>query len=833
MALTQAEQAELAALDSELGGGLSTSEQAELDSLDSELGVDDGALPSPTGELVASPSAALTADFSDPISNISRIAGEAISTGADVFGSNIAGLIGGTGQAIGIESELGTPQSRAVGEAAIQSIPFSLAGTAAIIGLAKTKLPQLLSAQPGKIRRAIGESLSEIASNPAKVLAFETTIGATAAGVGETTEQATGSGGLGLAAEFATGVAAPGILAKRLFSRDPSIRYSVLDDSIDTELANILRNNPEALARAEASIGDFAELRLGTRLDLASKDPTFIALTEKLAATGGQALNDVINQSAREMRGVIKNVINGITDGSMTPDDAIRLVDDRVKAANDARDTLIASLPEGDDIKTLSNNLFNEQIGRIHGFVMDEIAKNYDNLSLNVKLPNDRVRAGITEALTAAKASGFGAKAVNKKSGITQYSDILEDDLARLELPTAEGGIDDVTADSINLIRSQVLSDIRARGRLGQSTGALIDLEKGLTKTLESFPELEVANSLYRSFKNTFGKNRIGKFFGNKQQTVKSPEQFIETFLARDAIKGKEEIDNFVSAFGAANGFTAEDAVDMARSGYLAMLRSGGDQISPSRWKLFMRNNKAGLKAYGLTDEFSDFSTVVQKASDHAASVSRSAVDRSALARFGFNANPGVLRNAILNNRKALMQEVAALPKESQESARKAIMRSLVFDKDGIIEAPDVISRNLLKNTGTLGLNRQQASKIATLMQLLSRDASGGVKGIVDVGSDLAPFSAAFSDIPVFEKIKSALLERITRPLLKGIRSARVVSQFRSQTSIRSALQEALFTGDGAARIVQLAKKSEQSRLLIRSILYGRAGLQTFAEAEE
>ena len=769
-------------------------------------------LPDPMGEMepvqhnIPEPSSMMEA--SQGIYGASRAVGDTIS---DVGGAVVAPLI--------------TPEAGRVYEAAAQSVPFSAGISLGVAGLGKIPaVTNYLATRGSGFARSLGATLKEVANDPMTLLKFESGIGALSAATGKTAEEATKKAGvsddtskyIGMGVELATAVAAPQRLAQKAFNSDPALRYAVREDAVDATVAKIVRDNPQAAMAAEQRLSDAAALGLQGRLDMVVKDPTLMALTRRLAGADssfGATYNNLVAESVGKMRSITDDLTTGRLDAGQARD----AVEAYASQLENTRNMYLSQIPaESRDIAAVGEEFFDTFIDSIHTGMKEEASKAYGALSGNMQIFKSEVKAPMLAALKEAKARGFASDLINKKSGINQYAKEIKKFLS--------GDSKTLTAGELNQFRSTLLSDIRVMQREGKNTTALHALVDGVTDTLEKFPALTEANTLYRSFSEGFKRTRISNYFGSKDKVVKSPEHFARDFLISSPKKGARELEKFVNEVGAERGFTMDNAKEMARSGYMAMFKA--DNITnPKQWGEFIRNNKAGLDAYGLTDEFASFKSLSEKAAKF--DLPQAAQDRLVLSKYGQSWKPQVFESALNNNKMAFLKEAANYPKPVQEATRRSAARAMLYDGD-VLKSPDNIKQVLSSHGDYLVPDLKQRNTMLALSQMLSKEPMLGAKGVKMVGSTIDVVEEAFQRVPKpSQALISAMLERITRPALKVIRTGRASLRYYNVQELREKFGEVLLTPDGAKRILALAAKEPQARSLFNTILYGRAVGQT------
>ena len=744
----------------------------------------------------------------------SRIAGDKISEVAKPVGQAAAGIVAGAA-GMGdraVEAGIASPEGVKVGEAALTAFPIGAGVGAGVSFLGKTGLPSYLLRSTRKIPKAIADFLITASKSPVKVAAIEGTLASAAGAADVAITEVTGSEKAGTVA----GLVVPVSLASKV-ARHIMPSYMAKEDFVDAALARELRDNPEILKTAESNLqaaikGDYA-----IRLDLLTKDKTIAKATRQMAEASPK-LERLFDESTNAIGDQLARSIDAVTTGKLTPEKAVAQIDNLLAKVSLEKENLLGSLPDiNRTVEQVSNDAFNGLIDKTYLTAKQTINKAYGKLALDVELGTPD-RNALLEL-----ANNLGSKATagglsTKKSGIKPIIDELIQEAKAIGKRGKDGYVS--TAAALNDMRGLALELTRIRSAKGKNTEKLRDAVSGLTRMLEKHPELETANSMYREFKGVFDNGQIAKYFTNTGtgEKIVGADKFAQDFLmSGNPIERADELRRFVgSSFAKQKGITWADVQIAANDAFVAKIRSGG-KVTPESWRGFVAKNRQALREFGLEDGFKSYSDVAAAAKEMEGKIGRTGIRNLALAKFGFNNRPEALASAARTNRSALVKEISALPKELQSPARKAVIDSLVKDSKGVILPPADVKNALMRHGKKFGMSNKNISDLTALAAHLDIPKKGGVA--------FNEFQAAMQRDPsVFNRMKSVLLERITRPTLKAIRATSFLNDVSNVREMREALHEALLTERGARRILQMARKNEQSALVIRGILYGRAG---------
>lgn len=753
----------------------------------------------------------------------SRIVGEKISEVASPVAKSAVGIAAG---AIGlggkaVEAGIATKEGVKVGEAALTAFPIGAGIGAGISLLGKTALPTYLARSTRKIPKAISDFLFTASKSPAKVAAIEGVLAAASGAADVATTQITGSETAGTVAGFVTPVALASKVAKHIMPA-----YMAKEDFVDATLARELRDNPEILKAAESNLEAAVKGDYAIRLDLLTKDKTISKATRQLSEASPQ-LERLFDQSTDAIGAQLAKSIDAATSGKLTPEQAASQIDNMLAKASLDKDNLLSQLPDiNKTTAQVSNDAFNGLIDKTYLVAKQTINKAYGKLALDVELgvPDKNLLMELANDL-GSKATAGGLSL--KKSGVKPIIDELRKEAKAVGAVSKGGYIP--TAASLNDIRGLALEMTRIRSAKGKNTEKLRDAVSGLTRLLEKHPELESANAIYREFKGVFDNGQIAKYFSNTGtgEKVTGIESFTrDFFMSGRPIERADELRRFVgSTFAKRKGIAWADVQIAANDAFVAKLRSGGE-VTPAAWKNFVAKNRQSLKEFGLEEGFKSYANVAAAAKEIEGKLGKTGLRNLSLAKFGFNSRPEALANAARTNRTALVKEIADLPEGARGGARKAVIDSLVKDSKGVILKPDAVKDALTRHGKAFGMTNNNIKSLTALAAHLDIPRKGGVA--------FNEFQAAMQRDPsVFARMRSVALERITRPTLKVIRAGSFLKDVSGVREIRESLHEALLTESGARRILQMARKNEQSALVIRGILYGRAGFLQSGEADD
>ena len=89
-------------------------------------------------------------------------------------------------------------------------------------------------------------------------------------------------------------------------------------------------------------------------------------------------------------------------------------------------------------------------------------------------------------------------------------------------------------------------------------------------------------------------------------------------------------------------------------------------------------------------------------------------------------------------------------------------------------------------------------------------------------GKGFDDFQKFFNTPDLGEKVKSAVVERITRTLLKVVRITKSTKDFYRDKKAQDRMLELIMTDEGSRKVLEIAKKSPASRAFIRALSLAR-----------
>jgi len=752
-----------------------------------------------------------------------RIIGDTVTSAAAPIAKAGVGLVAG-GAGLGqeaVNAGLATPESVKVGEAAIGALPFGVGTGLVISTLGKTALPAILTKTGKKIPGAIADFLFTASKSPVKVAAIEGAIATVSSGVDETVTQVTGSETAGTVAGVVTSIIAPARIAKHIMPA-----YLARESYVDNTLADYVRENPDILMKAESELAASTAAGLGVRLDLLTRDPSIAKMTKQLSEVSPDMANLYI-KSQKALQDSLIKATDDITSGKLEASDAVKIVEDNIAEISRQRDLLVASLPSIDgSVEKISVDAFDKLIDSTYTTAKSTINDMYGKVSIETPLTTNDKSAilGLYKSLIR---EGTSSGIDVKKSGVRQIASALLAEAKAIGKKPSNAKTASVNAEnlfmpslsSINKIRGLALEAMRGRAKEGLNNDRLGEAVDGMTTLLEGHPELKAANEMYRAFKDVFSSGRISRYFTNDGTGKKiiGADSFAKDFLmGTRPIERIGELRKFVdSPFAKGNGIEWTDIQNLANDAFVAKLRSG-DELNPGTWKRFITANKESLNQFGLTELFSRYTSVVSAVKESTDKLSERAINSLALAKFGFNDNPAALRNAINNNKVKALKEIRDVPPRFKTPARKAMLDSIIRDNNGGLLSPDKLNMAIKKHLVSLGFTGKHGRFLSSIAAHLDVKGAGGVT--------FNEFEAALKKDPnIFNRIKSVVLERITRTELKAIRATSFLKDVSSLRGIREDLSSALLTEDGARKILAIARKNPESATAMRFLLYGRA----------
>jgi len=737
----------------------------------------------------------------------------------------VSEFLGKQAEAVSTEgAKIGIPEGAIqTGNIASSVLPVGgvIGGVMALLG--KTSI---LANRVGKVSRAIRTTLTEAAKDPAKAVAIEAAITSGGAGAGKGVEELTDSPVAGLATEFATG--------SFLGTKAAKLAYGLSvakEDGVSSVLAERLRKDPELLARANQNAAEIAKEGLKIRLDLIMKDPSVVATMRRLETHGGQAARDRIAGLADENAAALEATADALADGSLTPQEAEDIIDgirNRFQSRlNDAISSL-DSIQNASTRESVGKDMF-DLLSRVKDAAEKEAIRLYSMAAGNTTLPDVArkiIMASLKKAAsTDAKDKAFilrlvqpAIRAVKKELGAVSKGKKPKLDPVSLRLGTAVKPRP-LSAKGINEVRGAILGMARTLvkspdGR--QAAARLFQLVDGLTKALDLVPnvQLKAANKLWREIRKVFDRSDISFFFKeNADGLINSPEQFVKKFLTGPrSTKAIDDLIDFAnSAIAKANGLDMAAIRDFARKGFLADIRASVDrasELTSVQVGKYVARHRELLDRLGLLPEFMKFGNIARLAKR--LNLELSSLDRLTLNKFGIGENPNVLRNSL--NSGAYKVQMARLPTSVRPAFKRTLLNAAIRDNNGNLLPPDkivqVIARHKDLANGDEHLKR--ISRIARIMQ------------VPQPGKTFDDFERFFAKVDIGEKIKSVLLERITRPLLKAARIGTNTRAFFLDRTAQDKMIDYMFTDEGARIILDLASKNRQSKAFIRALALAR-----------
>jgi len=732
--------------------------------------------------------------------------GAAISSGLGLIDNPVSKFLDEQSQKVDIGAEQFGISSGAIktGQAASFALPVGgiIGGTFALLG--KTSV---LTNRAGKISRAVRDTLTAAAKDPAKAVAVEAAIASGSAASGEATRQTTGSGVLGLGVEFLTGSA--------LGSRAAKLAYGLStakEDAVSSVLAERLRKDPELFARATQNAAEMSKEGLKIRFDAITKDPSVVATMRDLEKKGAQQTRDRLLSIANSQNEFLDATAELLQNKSLTPNDATNIIDGIKAKIQTQLDDTITSLDAIGDAPTreiVGNEMF-QTLGKIKDAGEKEATRLYSLQAGNITLPED-ARAIIQNAIK--KASSTAAK--DKSFVLSQIQPALKAVKMEVHIKTSP----EISAKAINELRGTILGMARTlvKSPDGKKAAArLFALNEGLTKSLDLVPSenLRAANNLWKTIRSTFDRSDISFFFKeNSDGLINAPETFVQKFLTGSrSTKATQDLIDFANTdIAKQQGFDMNKIRQFARQGFLADIRasvSNTSALTPLKAGGYVAKHRELLTKFGLIDEFRNFGKVAKQAKE--LNLSLNQIDRLTLNKFSISESQQTLKNSLSSG--AYKEQLKTLPVEVHGAFKRTLLNAAIRDRDGRLLSPDRIIQAISAHRD-LTANIPHVKRIGAIVNFMATPQPG---------KTFDEFVKFFDNVQLAERTKSVLIERITRTLLKVARLGTNTSAFFRNKKAQEKMIDYLFTEQGSKKILELASKNRQSKAFIRALSLAR-----------